>query len=319
MSTFNTLHPRGHVTNAGRFSERTYSVDEITLTGVDHDYDEVTRFLIDGEEVIVTGLGIEGSKNDPSVTDANWQVIGDPHVVTFFADPNSSTGYIRQLAEIAYNTARVNDMKSKLGEIRELDKALTAEIDRLSAGLTHLRAPDDWAGEYELTAVTAYMYNRVEGDDCYARADYAEVNEHGIAYAYRMNASLIGDILVGQQKAGESETDYAERIDAASDQTTWGKVEEFFSKEFSADVNPDGDYGDMTAEFMVEYGSEGVDRASIQQMGDRAESETKLLDLRNSWEYGGHVQDDLARHLGYRYERVENTSEFQGHYVKEDA
>ncbi len=56
-------------------------------------------------------------------------------------------------------------------------------------------------------------------------------------------------------------------------------------------------------------------------MGDRAESETKLLAAKNEWEYGTAMQRKLAARLGYeyRYEGGLGGLFDSGRWVKKEA
>ena len=138
-------------------------------------------------------------------------------------------------------------------------------------------------------------------DPINARCDWAEVSEEGVAYGYDLPVSLVGEIVVGPPLEGETDSDYSERVIAAAD---YAKVEEFLAAKYGADVVDNGDNGDLSLEFYVPFGKEGLTGTSIQSMGDRAENETKLLTARNDWEYSGAMQDGLAAHLGYESSSV---------------
>lgn len=321
MTTFNTAqHPRGHASNPGSFSFRERQDGEpnlLTMPDMDEEFNEVLRIEIDGIDVIVANLEVtEPGAEQPEF---EYKVYGDPLVGEFISEKVLTKAAITKLAVAAYNEARVANLKSRLGIVPSLDDALNTEIARLGRAQTTLLAPADWNGEYELTPAKKLSGERLFTDDCGARASYAEVGEDGITYGYEMNGSLLNEILVGDKLDSEDDSDYALRVYAASTADTWAIAEKFFKDEFGADLIDDGDL-DLAAEFFVKYGTGGVKRACIEEMGERAESETKLLALRDSWEYGGSIQQDLAAKLGYRYERKNTPDDyFAGHYVKKEA
>jgi hypothetical protein len=287
----------------------------LTMADFDEDFEEVSRFDIDGIEVVVTTADI--SDEGSALREFNFRVHGDPIVGEFYSDKKLSPAAITKMATAAYNEARIANLKSRLGLVPSLDAALNTEMTRIGRAQTNLHAPAGWNGEYDLTPVKDYVGGHIKADDIYARADYAVANEEGVAYGFNMNSSLIGDILVGDMLDGELGSDYSDRVYDAMTSTTWVTAEKFFRDEYGSELLTDGDYGDVAVEFFVKYGPGGIKRASTQEMGERAESETKLLALSNSWIAGGSVQSDLAAKLGYRYERQDTPDgSFAGHYVK---
>ncbi len=173
-----------------------------------------------------------------------------------------------------------------------------------SNGLT---APADWHGDYPLHPATDWMGDRMQGGDIVAnpdpinaRCDYAEVSEEGIAYGYQIPPSLLGEIVAGAQGSDESDSAYAERVNAEGGPVRNQAITEFFRERYGADVLDSGDYGDLDIEFWVPFGQEGAAGTSVEAMGDRAEKETKLQSARNDFEASGVMQSALAAKLGYR-------------------
>lgn len=206
--------------------------------------------------------------------------------------------------------------------VRASDTSALETPKHPSNGLT---VPEDWDGEYPLTAASQWVGDRMTGGDTVAnpdpvcaRCDYAEVSEEGIAYGYNIGPNLIGEIAVGPPLDGESESDYAERVNDALTSEDLTAIDQFFLSEYNAGRTDCGDYGDIALEFYVPYGPEGLEGTSVEQMGDRAESETKLLRARDDWEYGGAMQHKLATALGYRAERSGQDAYAAIQYVKNE-
>ena len=137
-----------------------------------------------------------------------------------------------------------------------------------SNGLT---VPTGWRGECPLHPATDWMDDRMQGGDVVAnpdpvnaRCDYAEVDEDGIVYGYELPPSLLGDIVAGPQGADESDSDYAERVDAENGPERDQAVTEFFRERYGADAIDSGDYGSLNLEFFVPYGGEGAAGAAMQ-------------------------------------------------------
>ncbi|WIB65705.1 hypothetical protein [Curtobacterium sp. MCBD17_040] len=292
MSTFNEHdHPRA---GSGQFVAKTNSESEATLTGVPAE--------------TVTALYKHPTPGNTSETDLDGRHGQRVHV-------------IGPLDESEYDVEEVGPMfRVRFDDGHEADVFSDELTEHQTSGAGAAQTPtkpanyDEYWGDLPLHSAASLMDTRLDGGDygtdpINARADYAEVGEDGIAYGYRVGPDLIGSIVAGDRRDDEDDLDYAERVDKALDDAgiTFGDVEEYFRTRYGADASWDGDYGHLAVEFYVEYGPEGATGTSVEQMGDRVESETKLLAARNDYEYGGAMQSHLAEHLGYRSERVSET------------
>lgn len=259
-----------------------------------------------------------------------FQVWGDPIVAEFQREDNQpfSATWLRENAARAYDEAMVARMKRMKGADPALDEQLDREILRVgqrAKGSKGLTVPAGWDGEYTLTAAVDQIDNRLECNErmahpdaeVNARCDFAEVSEDGIAYGVSMPVSFAGEIVVGPQGPGEDDSEYAGRVAEA---LPVGALYDFFAAEYgTSDVNDAGDYGDFNLEFYIEYGPEGAAGTSIEAMGDRVESETKLLAARNEWEYGGQMQSKFAASIGYHSERInEDDRDAGSRWVKDE-
>lgn len=244
-----------------------------------------------------------------------FQVWGDPIVAEFQREDDVAftAAWLNENAARVYDEALVARMKRMKGADPVLDEQLDREITMVgyrAKGSKGLTIPDGWDGEYPLTAAADRVGDRLEcgenlrnPDSTNARCDWAEVGEEGIAYGYNIPVKFIGEITVGEQREDEKDDEYAARV-WDTDKVTSQQLEEFFRTEYNVQVNDAGDYGDFDLEFYIEYGPEGAAGTSIESMGDRVESETKLLAARNEWEYGGGMQSKFATFLGYHSESV---------------
>jgi hypothetical protein len=158
----------------------------------------------------------------------------------------------------------------------------------------------------EATTASEWIDNRMESNDpMYARADYAEVTEDGIVYGVNVNDDYLGEVFAGAQLEDEDDDEYRDRCREAY-QENYGEASSAISDAFGADVSEAGD--EQTAfEFYVTY-DEGYDANTIstQWMGDRVESETKLLAFQNSYDVGSGLQDLIAQKMGYEWRSTDD-------------
>lgn len=258
-----------------------------------------------------------------------FQVWGDPIAVEFWREDDTpySLTWVKYAAAVAYDDALIARMTTWAKENPAMADALNAEIDAVHARrskLTGLTQPDGWEGDYELTAASSRIGERLEcgetltnPDSVNARCDYAEVDEGGISYGMNMAPAFYTEIVGGERLDGEADDEYNVR---AFNELPQGALDAFFEEHYGAAVFDQGDYGDFSIEFFVEYGPEGAAGTSVEAMGDRAETETKLLAAHNEWMYGGSMQDKFAEAIGYRSEGVfDENGGWAGHrWVKEE-
>lgn len=301
-----------------------------------HDRSEAAFELLADPQTVDTGLVVASFTHDgkPDVDGVELTITHDeqnPGHYTLFASDGSVikfeslTGveeeWLEALGAHLYDKDRISKLRARLGQIPALDTALNAEIARLEKAtvtVDGMRVPSSWDGG-ELHRVS-WMGERLEADEIGARADYAEIGEAGVSYGYRLGASVLDEIVAGPAREGESEFDYRERADEAwnTSGADWAQVGQFFLDEYGAELLDDsGD--ELTVEFYVECEDGDTAGSSLELMDERVESETKLLTIRNEYEYGGGLQSKLAAVLGYRYERTSDTDFWAGRWVKDES
>ena len=303
----------GEPGNGGEFSHSTHAEADVELTdttpvGVHEDYEEIVVFDHFGSDIHVSTEPDEPAKE-------RFQVWGDPIAVEFWREDDTpySETWLRRAAVTAYDGALLERLNAFKLSRPDMATMIDAEMEKVRArlkGSNGLTVPQDWDGQYKLTPASSQIGNRLDCNEYLAhpdsavnaRCDYAEIGETGIAYGVNLPASLIGEIVAGEQSADESDDDYFTRVAQATPDDA--DIDRFFQEKYGASVLDAGDYGDISVEFFVEYGPEGPKGTSIESMGDRAETETKLLNARNDWEYSGHMQSALAEHLGYHSEGI---------------
>jgi hypothetical protein len=301
-----------------------YDISTLPIN-VHDDWVEITAFNHYGHDIHVS---TEPGEKDPD----KFQVWGDPIAVEFWREDGQvfSDKWLTDAAARAYDEELAKRAMRLLRLNPKLSDSIAAEIENIksrSHGANGLTRPESWVPGWQLTAAATRIGDRLEcgehlrnPDSTNARCDWAEVGEDGIAYGYNLSAKFIGEITVGEQLEGEKDDEYAGRV-WDTEKVTSQQLEEFFAKEYGVQVNDAGDYGDFDLEFYVEYGPEGAAGTSIEAMGDRVESETKLLAARNDWEYGGAMQSKFAAFIGYHSESVlDDAGDYTGsRWVKDEA
>ena len=149
----------------------------------------------------------------------------------------------------------------------------------------YIRIPQNMTLE-EVRIASDYIDERLDGDDSYSRAHWAEVSNEGIAYGVDIMLTAFREDLAGEQRKDETDDEYEERVNEQIENYRY-EIGEALAQKYGGEFE-EGSEEQISISFYVEY--EGRPNSeTIEYMGDRVESETKLLDLVNDYDYGGSI------------------------------
>jgi hypothetical protein len=222
-------------------------------------------------------------------------------------------------------TRMVNpDKSSEINAARVSSAAAPPPVATAAPKLGATVRLDDYFGTPDTSpSAIEYMDEYLQGGDhsndpVYARADYAEVGEEGITFGVELNDDHMGEVFAGRKLRRESSDDYRQRcLEAAAE--NFDVIQKVLKDKYSADINADSEET-TRVEFFVPYpeGSDGD--VSMAYMGEKAESDTKLLDLNNDYSYGTDIQNAIAAEAGYVWKLTDDADRRvgDGYWIKED-
>ena len=166
-----------------------------------------------------------------------------------------------------------------------------------------------------------YVDEYLQGGDyssepIYARSDYANVGESGIAYGVTIRDDYIGQVFAGRKRDGETDEEYSERC---QNEANIRNALEVIAKHYGAEAVEGGDeYTNI--EFFVEYPGEDPSTVSLAVMGNMVEDKTRLLAVRNAYDYGSELQNIVAKEFGYEWRLTDdaNRQAGDGYWVKKE-
>ena len=271
--------------------------------GMDPDCTVTDVLTHDGGDItIATDLNDDG---DDSWTVAVYQVFDNDFLTEFEVPRGASEKHVQQAAVAAFDKERMAKAGVRLGQIRSLDTALTAEIHRLNRAINSplgLRAPADWNNEYELHSVGSVLGDDLNKEQLGEHPDWGSAEEDGLHVGKNLDGFELGRMFVGEQGRRESSSAYRKRWqEIAFADTVWRPMKQHFLDNYDADLIEHTD-GSVSVEFVIPYGDgETTDSMSIEAMRERANAHDHLVFVSEH----SSIEDfcpGLAAELGYTFD-----------------